>query len=173
MRRRCTHGTQRGSGDRCKNATNDGAVYCPTHGGPTGDPHPREVCPSCGRNVARNPATGELRSHVERRDGPLCVGQPEFEPEPYDLADVLGEFGALIMPSEAIPPGEVWTGPTGTTVDEAIAMFGPGTTAGGRAEAGWMMVGTIDADALKLGDPHREPGDWPAGPAPTTEGIQR
>lgn len=69
-------------------------------------------------------------------------------PEPYDLADVLGDGGALVMPTEAIPPGELWTAPTGSTPEDALRMFGPGTTAGGRAEAGWMMLGTIEADGL-------------------------
>ncbi|MCK0174790.1 hypothetical protein [Mycolicibacterium sp. F2034L] len=63
------------------------------------------------------------------------------EPERVDLADVLGHtFGAIIQPHPGIPQGELWAGPVGA---DAMQAFGPGTTAGGRAEAGWFMVGRI------------------------------
>ena len=70
--------------------------------------------------------------------------------EPVDLGAELGEFGALVMPCDAIPVGELWTGPAGFELGDALRAFGPGTTAGGRAEAGWFMLGRIADDGLQL-----------------------
>lgn len=43
---------------------------------------------------------------------------------------------------------EVWIGPVAS---DALRAFGPGTTAGGRAEAGWFCVGTMDdPDSLEV-----------------------
>lgn len=59
----------------------------------------------------------------------------------------LGEFGELVQPCEAIPLGEVWTGP----VDgDPFRAFGPGTTKGGRAEAGWFEIGMIAEDGIRF-----------------------
>lgn len=71
-------------------------------------------------------------------------------PEPVDLGVDLGEFGAIVQPCEAIPVGEVWTGPAGA---DPLRAFGPGTTAGGRAEAGWFMLGRIADDGIQF-EPH-------------------
>lgn len=65
---------------------------------------------------------------------------------PIDLG-ALGAFAELIQPCEAIPAGEVWTGPAGA---DPMRAFGPGTTAGGRAEAGWRMLGYIADDGIQL-----------------------
>lgn len=54
-----------------------------------------------------------------------------------------------------VPPGELWMGPA---TGDPFAAFGPGTTRGGRAEAGWFEVGTLAEDGLKFGDPHRKTG---------------
>jgi hypothetical protein len=43
--------------------------------------------------------------------------------------------------------GPVWLGP----IDgDPFAAFGPGTTKGGRAEAGWFEIGTIVGDTPKI-----------------------
>jgi hypothetical protein len=59
----------------------------------------------------------------------------------------LGSFGELVGTSEAIPRGEVWIGPLQS---DPFAAFGPGTTKGGRAEAGWFDVGTVAEDGIKF-----------------------
>lgn len=79
---------------------------------------------------------GTTSEHVATHDGPA-----------------LGVFGQLVAPCSAIPPGEVWIAPADVdTAAAAIRCFGPGTTAGGRAEAGWRIVGRIadDGPVLKL-----------------------
>ena len=53
----------------------------------------------------------------------------------------LGSFGELVDTSEAIPRGEVWVGPRHS---DPFAAFGPGTTKGGRAEAGWCELGNLE-----------------------------
>ncbi|ORA23414.1 hypothetical protein BST13_35260 [Mycobacterium aquaticum] len=67
--------------------------------------------------------------------------------KPIDLGSALGAFGELIEPCEAVPLGEVWAGPRNS---DPLRMFGPGTTDGGRAEAGWFKVGTLDGDGPTL-----------------------
>lgn len=47
------------------------------------------------------------------------------------------------MPCAAIPDGEVWVGPRD---GDPLRAFGPGTTDGGRAEAGWFLAGTVVGD---------------------------
>lgn len=58
----------------------------------------------------------------------------------------LGTLGELVGFSEAIPVGEVWIGPRQS---DPFAAFGPGTTKGGRAEAGWFEVGRM-AEGIEL-----------------------
>jgi hypothetical protein len=43
-------------------------------------------------------------------------------------------------------PATVYTAPLGEVDADAMRYFGPGTTAGGRAEAGWLAVGRIVGD---------------------------
>lgn len=69
--------------------------------------------------------------------------------EPVDLGDA-GAFDELIRTSEAIPTGEVWVGPGES---DPMRAFGPGTTDGGRAEAGWQLIGTVTEDGIVL-KPH-------------------
>lgn len=59
--------------------------------------------------------------------------------EPIDL----GAFADLVVPCAAVPEGEVWVGPRDS---DPLRAFGPGTTVGGRAEAGWFLAGTVAAD---------------------------
>lgn len=61
---------------------------------------------------------------------------------PVDLG-ALGGFADLVKPCAAVPDGEVWTGPAD---GDPLRAFGPGTTDGGRAEAGWFCVGRFDGD---------------------------
>lgn len=62
----------------------------------------------------------------------------------------LGSFDSLVRTSEAIPQGEVWMGPRQSDPLDPFALFGPGTTKGGRAEAGWFEIGTLAEDGIKL-----------------------
>lgn len=70
-----------------------------------------------------------------------------------DMGDTLGDFGAVVQPCEAIPAGEVWTGPAGA---DPLRAFRPGTTAGGRAEAGWFMVGRVVGDGPTFVAEHQD-----------------
>ncbi|WAB10149.1 hypothetical protein SEA_GRAVAILLIA_40 [Mycobacterium phage Gravaillia] len=65
---------------------------------------------------------------------------------PVDLGAV-GAFANLVKPCAAVPDGEVWVGPADS---DPLRAFGPGTTVGGRAEAGWICVGRTVGDSPKI-----------------------
>jgi hypothetical protein len=49
-----------------------------------------------------------------------------------------GTLPIPVVSCDSVAQGEVWIGPRD---DDPFEMFGPGTTRGGRAEAGWFELG--------------------------------
>lgn len=114
--------------------------------------------------------------HTERLRGcpELCCPLP---------CECLGfELRAAPAPVDAATPGEVYlradpdANDAGTVVDagpdellsrahDAIRQFGPGTSAGGRAEAGWLPAGRIVGDGPEIlrRSPEAAVNDWDPG----------
>jgi hypothetical protein len=74
---------------------------------------------------------------------PVDLGMCVYTAEHTEALDTVRAVGLPTAADPTIPAGEIWAGPVGA---DAMRAFGPGTTAGGRAEAGWFLLGHVADD---------------------------